>query len=57
MRYKKLDSSVVRLESGEEIVSCLIKLCSELGITTDVVPDIDALSEAELANYNPSNRE
>jgi len=57
MRYKKLDSSVVRLESGEEIVSCLIKLCSELGITTGVVPDIDALSEAELANYNPSNRE
>ncbi|MFA6528463.1 MAG: PPC domain-containing DNA-binding protein [Candidatus Gracilibacteria bacterium] len=49
MKCKKCGNNlVIRIDKGEEIISCLKKVCEENGIRAGAVTGIGALSKAEV---------
>jgi len=55
MEYKKIDSGAVllRLDSGEEIVSSLVTTCKKNKIQCALVSGLGACRKAEIAHYDP----
>ncbi|MDK2372552.1 MAG: DUF296 domain-containing protein [Candidatus Korarchaeota archaeon] len=48
---------VIRVDRGEEVVSSVIKACSEAGIGGAVLSGLGLLSKAKLAVFNPEKEE
>jgi len=58
MFYQKIDNSnfLIRIEKGEEILTCLKKFCLKLKIKSGFFYGLGALDQVTLANYNVSEK-
>lgn len=58
MEYQKRnDTYVVRLDRGEEVMTCLKTLCEKEGIRLAQISAIGAADEAEIGLYNVEEKE
>ena len=57
MKYKKCNSKViVRIDKGEEIITCLNQLCEELNIKSGTIFGIGATNKVQIGIYETKNK-
>jgi predicted DNA-binding protein with PD1-like motif len=57
MLYKRTDREIlVRLQDGDDIVSCLKELCKKEGVVSAFVNGVGAARKAEIAHYDTKEK-
>ena len=54
MEYRQFDQTLyARMDRGDEIISCILKLCKEKGIKSAIFSGIGGCSSAEIQTFIP----